>query len=140
MKIHDLERQATEGSVVAKTVLGICYLDGIQTPPDHSKAFALLNEAASLGAPRAMVGLGRMFEAGLATRRDLNFAAGWYRRAGDSGEFLGYILLARLQRAAGNHSEAAASYRRALELGKTVEECDELREARAFAAPASDVG
>jgi TPR repeat protein len=138
MNVDDLERQAADGSIVAKTVLGICYLDGIGTSADYSRAFALLTQAASRGAPRAMVALGRMLEAGLATRCDLESAAAWYRRAGESGEFLGYILLARYQRAHGDAGQAALSYRSALELADGVEECDELGEARAFAALPKD--
>jgi len=133
MNVERLERQAAAGSVVAKTVLGTCYLDGIDVAVDHERALSLLTQAAELGAARAMVNLGRMHEFGLATQPDLERAAQWYRRGASSGEFLGWIYLARLQSRAGDRAEARESYRQALGLADRVIDCEtELSEARNF--------
>ena|SRR5437879_7243375 len=60
MNISDLRQKAQRGSVVAQTILGTCYLDGIDVEVDHKEAFRLLSAAADQGAPRAKMNLARM--------------------------------------------------------------------------------
>ncbi len=114
------------------SVLGLCYLDGVDVPVDHARAFSLLTAAASRGASRAMVGLGRMYEHGLATALDLGQAESWYQRAAERNEFLGWVHLARLQQSTGRLEDARRSYEAALEASDNVAECEELSEARNF--------
>jgi len=54
LSIPDLRHRAESGSAVAQTILGICYLEGVQVEVDHQEAFRLLSAAANQGAPRAM--------------------------------------------------------------------------------------
>ena len=54
MNIDNLRKSAESGSCVARTVLGMCYLDGIEVEVDHKEAFRLLSAAAERGAPRAI--------------------------------------------------------------------------------------
>jgi hypothetical protein len=138
MNIERLEHEADRGSVVAQTVLGVCYLDAVGVAADYTRAFSLLTAAATRGAARAMVNLGRMYQAGLATPRDAQQAATWYRRAAERGEFLGWVCLARLQHAGGEQEEALGSYRHALEGAHGVADCPELTEAREFVSRHND--
>jgi len=39
MNIRELRQKAESGSVVAQSMLGICYLDGIEVPIDYREAF-----------------------------------------------------------------------------------------------------
>ncbi len=65
MNIQDLRRKAESGSVVAQSILGVCYLDGIDTKVDYTEALRFLSAAAEKGAPRALAGLARMYATGL---------------------------------------------------------------------------
>jgi TPR repeat protein len=65
MDIADLREKAEAGSVVAQTVLGICYLDEIDVEVDYKEAFRLLSAAADKGVPRAAANLARMYAEGL---------------------------------------------------------------------------
>ncbi len=132
MNIDRLKREAGKGSVVAQPVLGICYLDAVGVAADYGRALSLLKSAASKGAARAMVNLGRMYEDGLATQRDEEQAVRWYREGAERGELLGWVYLARVQRARGAREEALLSYRQALQGASGVADCSELREARDF--------
>src|SRR5579862_5891934 len=62
MDIRDLRRKADSGSPVARSILGICYLCGIDVQIDYKEAFQLL---ASAGTSRAVVNLARMYAEGL---------------------------------------------------------------------------
>jgi len=67
MNISDLRQKAQQGSAVAQTLLGTCYLEGIEVEVDHKEAFRLLSAAADQGAPRAKLNLARMYAEGLGT-------------------------------------------------------------------------
>jgi TPR repeat protein len=138
MDLDRLERQAAAGSAVAQAVLGVCHLDGVGVPVDLERAFDLLTRASVQGVSRAMVNLGRMYERGLATPQDAERAAVLYKSAARSGEFLGWIYLARLQRASGSVAGARESYQQALVLAERVVDCDEVTEARDFVAGSTD--
>ena len=72
MDISKLRQKAESGSVVAQTVLGTCYLEGIDVPMDYSEAFRLLSGAAEQGAPRASCNLARMYKDGLGVSQNMN--------------------------------------------------------------------
>jgi TPR repeat protein len=65
MDILDLRHKAASGSVVAQTILGTCYLDGIDVEFNYKEAFRLLSTAAHQGSPRAKMNLARMHAEGL---------------------------------------------------------------------------
>ena len=133
MGLDDLAAKAEAGSTVAQTVLGISLLES----RDYPGALRWLTAAAENGASRAMVHLGRMFEAGFEVAVDLSRARGLYERAAERGEFLACVLLARLLASGqgGNLDQIGALrwYREALS-HSGVEDCPELEEARAFVA------
>jgi TPR repeat protein len=72
MNIPDLQRKAQAGSVVAQSVLGACYLDGVDVEINYPEAFRLLSAAADRRAPRAMANLARMYAEGLGTSQNLS--------------------------------------------------------------------
>ena len=65
MNIPDLRAKADSGICAAQAILGICYLEGIDTETDYQEAFRLLSAAAAQGASRAVVSLARMHAEGL---------------------------------------------------------------------------
>ncbi len=65
MNILDLRQEAESGNVAAQSILGICYLDGVETQVDYALARRFLSAAAAKGASRAMVGLARIHAEGL---------------------------------------------------------------------------
>ena len=78
MDITDLQRKAESGSVVAQSVLGICYLYGRDVKTDYERAFQLLSAATEKGASRAVVNLARMYAEGLGIPRDISKAVRLY--------------------------------------------------------------
>ena len=70
MRISELREKAERGNAVAQTVLGVCYLEGIDVEVDDKKALRLflLSAAADQGVPRAKTNLARMYAEGLGTR------------------------------------------------------------------------
>ena len=62
MRISELREKAERGNAVAQTVLGVCYLEGIDVEVDDTKALrlCLLSAAADQGVPRAKTNLARM--------------------------------------------------------------------------------
>jgi hypothetical protein len=96
LNIPDLRHRAESGSAVAQTILGICYLEGVQVEVDHQEAFRLLSAAANQGASRAMANLAYMYAEGLGTTKSLQEALPLYERAADAGEFLAQVELARM--------------------------------------------
>jgi len=57
---YDLRKKAEAGNVVAESMLGICYLDGIDVGVDYREALRFLSSAAEKGAARAALHLVRM--------------------------------------------------------------------------------
>src|SRR2546426_463005 len=96
MNIPDLQREAESGSVVAQSILGACYLYGIDVEVDYEQAFRLLSASASAGASRSIVNLARMHAEGLGIPRNLPEAIRLYEVAAKAGEFLAQIELGRI--------------------------------------------
>lgn len=95
MNIAELQKKAKSGSIVAQTVLGICYLDGTEVELNYTEAFRLLSLAADRGAPRAMMNLARMHADGLGIPKNTSEALRLYEAAANAGEFAAQIELAR---------------------------------------------
>ncbi len=72
--LSELRKRAEAGSTVAQSILGVCYLDGIEVEADYSEAFRLLSSAAAKGAIRATAHLARMYAQGLGIPRDVSEA------------------------------------------------------------------
>ncbi len=136
MDILDLRQKAESGSCVAQSVLGACYLDGIDVEVDYQEAFRLLSKAASQGASRAVVNLARMHAEGLGIRRDVVEAIRLYQTVANV-EFLATVGLGRIfSRGLGvppDPDEALRWYTAAAEC-KDIDDCEELREAKAYVA------
>jgi uncharacterized protein len=96
MDIEGLRARAAAGSCVAQTVLGICYLDGIEVGVDYAEAFRLLTSASEMGAPRAVLNLARMYAQGLGVSRDTRRAIQLYEFAAERGEFCAQTALGRI--------------------------------------------
>jgi len=141
MNIPDLRQKAESGSVVAQSVLGACYLEGIDVEVDHREAFRLLSAAAGQGASRAVVNLARMHALGLGIPKNLSEAVRLYETAAEAGEFLAQIELGRIySRGVGvsaNPGAARRWYSAAAAQEASVGECEELQEAKAYVARAS---
>jgi uncharacterized protein len=137
MDIDLLRKRAGEGSTVAQTILGTCYLDGdTSLGIDYKEAFRLLSQAASRGASRAIFNLARMYASGLGVARDMNKATVLFEQAGARGEFLAQIELGRIYSSGTgiltNLSTAIKWYEAAVRQAEKVGDCVEIREARAF--------
>lgn len=136
MDIRDLRQKAETGSCVAQSVLGSCYLDGIDVEVDYQEAFRLLTEAAKQGASRAVVNWARMHAEGLGIQRDVPKAVELYETV-SKVEFLACVQLGRIySRGAGitPDSDEALKWYRAATKFKNVQDCEELREAMGFVA------
>ena|SRR5208337_2648792 len=139
MNIANLREKARLGNVAAQTILGICYLDGVEVEADHEEAFRLLSAAAGRGASRAISSLARMYTDGLGVAKDPNEAIRLYEQAARRGEFLAQIALGRMYSSGiGCPVDAAAAqewYSAALAQAKAAGGCgDEIREAEEFVA------
>jgi TPR repeat protein len=132
--VQHLRLQADRGNVVAQTVLGICYLDGLDVEPNHREALKLLNAAADKGAPRAQLNLARMFEHGLGVQVDWARAIELYEAAAVGGEFFAQVALGRIYERAGQRETALRWYSAAAKQEHSINACDELNEAKVFVA------
>lgn len=136
MNIDDLRERAASGSVVAQSILGICYLQGTEVEVDYNEALRLLSLAAEKGASRASVSLARMYEEGLGTEKEIGTAIHLYESAAQKGEFFAQIALGRIfakgVEAPSDPSRAMHWYSVALSQSGRVEDCDELREAATY--------
>lgn len=136
MNIDDLSKKAESGSVVAQTILGICFLDGIGVEVDYGEAFRLLSHAANKGAMRAQSNLGRMYAEGLGIPKNLSTAVSLYECAAEAGEFFAQISLGRLYSEGDgiepNPVAARKWYLEAIKQEDRVGDCDELDEARSY--------
>ena len=134
MDIRDLRQKAESGSCVAQSILGACYLDGIDVEADYQEAFRLLSMAAGQGASRAVVNLARMHAEGLGTRRNVHETIRLYKSVANV-EFLASAEPGRIySRGLGvptDPDEALKWYTAAAEW-KGIDDCEELREAKAF--------
>jgi TPR repeat protein len=78
MNIPELQRAAESGSVVAQSMLGLCYLYGHGVEVDYKEALRLLSIAMDKGASRAIVNLAHMYAEGLGVPKDLPKAIRFY--------------------------------------------------------------
>jgi len=92
MDIPDLRKKADSGSPVAQSILGICYLNGIDVDANYSGAFRLLSVAKT---SRAVVNLARMYAEGLGIPKDMVQAIRLYK-AVVKVEFRAQIELGRI--------------------------------------------
>ena len=136
MDIRELRQKAESGSCAAQSILGSCYLDGIDVEADYQEAFRLLSMAASQGASRAVVNLARMHAEGLGTRRNVPEAIRLYKTVANV-EFLALVELGRIYSrglgAPSDPDEALKWYTAAAE-STGIGDCEELREAKAYVA------
>jgi TPR repeat protein len=136
VNISKLLQEADAGSVVAQSVLGICYLDGINVEVNYKEALRLLTAAARRGAPRAKANLARMYVEGLGVQKDLPEAMRLYEEAANAGEFFAQIELARIfLQGLGVPADPGIAlkwYSAAAAAEGKIDDCDELREAKTF--------
>ena len=92
MNIQALRRGADSGSRVDQSVLGLCYLYGVDVDVDYREAFRLLSLA---GTSRAIANLARMYAEGLGISKDLAEAIRLYKAVGKS-EFRAQLELGRI--------------------------------------------
>ena len=92
MNIHELRRRADSGSPVNQSVLGLCYLYGVDVQVDYKEAFRLLSLA---GTSRAVANLARMYAEGLGISKDMAEAIRLYKAVGRS-EFRAQLELGRI--------------------------------------------
>jgi TPR repeat protein len=92
MNIHKLRRGADSGSRVDQSVLGLCYLNGVDVQVDYKEAFRLLSLA---GTSRAVANLARMYAEGLGISKDMAEAIRLYKAVGRS-EFRAQLELGRI--------------------------------------------
>src|SRR5262249_55770649 len=141
MDISELRRKAASNSVVAQSILGICYLDGIEVEVNYQKAYRLLSATSDQGAPRATAHLARMYAARLGVSKDLFTAVRLFEKSAEAGEFLAQIELARIY-AHGNgvpvdRNAAVRWYSLAVAQANKVGESDALSEAKTYIEGAS---
>ncbi len=92
MNIQELRRGADSGSRVDQSVLGLCYLYGVDIHVDYKEAFRLLSLA---GTSRAVTNLARMYADGLGISKDMVEAIRLYKAVGKS-EFRAQLELGRI--------------------------------------------
>jgi TPR repeat protein len=130
--IKKLQSSAEAGSIVAQTLLGMCYLDGIGIAQDYDSAFKWLSAAAERGAPKAMANLGHMVQQGLGTEANPQRAVELLTGAAAKGEFTAQILLARLYVEQGDHRSAHHWYTECLVHPGKLNTPEALAEAKTF--------
>jgi len=101
------------GHAWAQYNIGHMYLDGRGVRRDRILAYRYYLMAAERQHERAMNLAGRCCEEGWGTSRDLDAAAGWYRRSAEAGYFRGQYNWASLLQKAGRFEEAARWFKRA---------------------------
>ncbi len=92
MNIQDLRKGADSGSRVDQSVLGLCYLYGVDVEIDYKEAFRLLSLA---GTSRAVANLARMYAEGLGIPKDLAEAIRLYKTVAKF-EFRAQLELGRI--------------------------------------------
>ena len=80
MDIPNLRQKADSGNVVAQSILGNCYPEGVEVGVDDEEAFRLLSSAAGQGASRDKANLARMHAEGLGVLKSLPEAIRLYER------------------------------------------------------------
>jgi TPR repeat protein len=92
-----LTKAATQGHVLAQTILGNFYLTGDQIPKDYAKALMWNTKAAEQGNVDAQVSLGYMYEEGFGVAKDRDAAISWLKKAAAQGDADAKKELRRLQ-------------------------------------------
>ena len=136
MDIGDLRKKAAKGNVAVQTILGICYLDGIDVEVDYQEAYFFLSAAASRGSARAMVNLARVYHEGLGIGRNIPEAVRLYEKAALAGEFLAQIALGKIYSCGSdvpvNRDEALKWYSLAIAQEDRVVTSEEISEAKRY--------
>ena len=108
---------------MAQTVLGICFLDGIDVGVNYQEAFRLLSAAAKQGTSRSVVNLARMYEEGLGVEKDMTEAIRLYKAVAKV-EFFAQVALGRIyssgKSVVADRNEALRYYSLATEWGDRV--------------------
>lgn len=134
MELEKLQQAAEAGQVGAQTLLGLCYLDGINTQVDHPQALHWLGLAAENRSPRAEANLALMYQQGLGVEVDLAQAEQLFLRATEKQEFMAIVGLARLYQQQGKPEQAGTWYQTLIAAADTDSHSEELAEAQAFLA------
>ena len=92
MNVQDLRRRADSGSRVDQSILGLCYLYGVDVEVDYKEAFRLLSLA---GTSRAVANLALMYAEGLGISKDLAEAIRLYKAVAKF-EFRAQLELGRI--------------------------------------------
>ena len=87
-----MRKRADSGSRVNQSVLGLCYLYGVDVQVDYKEAFRLLSMA---GTSRAVTNLARMYAEGLGIAKDMAEAIRLYKAVGRP-EFRAQLELGRI--------------------------------------------
>lgn len=140
LDISELRRKAESGSSVGQSMLGICYLYGIDVQIDYKEAFRLLSAAAQQGASRAVLNLGRMYAQGLGIPVNLPEAIRHFeavaKPADGSDAFPARIELGRLfSRGSGVPADPKVAlkwYSDALAIATADDDPDKVKEAREY--------
>jgi uncharacterized protein len=137
MDISVMRIRARDGNLADQTVLGICYLDGIEVEVDYQEAFRFLSPPAARGVPRAMSNLARIYAEGLGIEKNVTEAIRLYKRAAKAGEIFAQIALGRIHSNGKdvpvNQDEALNWYSLALsELDDTADNYQDIQEAKSY--------
>ena len=92
MNIQELRKGAASGSRADQSILGLCYLYGVNVQVDYKEAFRLLSLA---GTSRAVSNLARMHAEGLGISKNMAEAIRLYKAVGKS-EFRAQLELGRI--------------------------------------------
>jgi TPR repeat protein len=138
--IPELRRKADAGSCVAQSILGGCYLYGLDVEVDYKEAFRLLSAASNQGSSRAVLNLGRMYAQGLGIGVNVAEAIRLFEAVGkpenSTDAFAARIELGRIfARDVGvpvNKDLALKWYTAAIDLARDDENSEEMQEARAY--------
>jgi len=141
MDIADLRRKAEAGSCVSQSVLGCCYLYGVDVQVDYGEAFRFLSAAANQGASRAVLNLGTMYAKGLGLSQHVGEAIRLLEPVAkpdnSSDAFLARIELGRIYSqltVPPNPAAALKWYSAAVALAAPEADSAELREAQDYIA------
>lgn len=134
MDIKKLISEAEKGNTVAQTLLGMCYMDGVDVEENYPEAFRWLSLAAEKGSPRAISNLGVCYLEGWGTERDQDKAIELFLQAAKKGEFMPKILMARIYADAENTESAMFWYQEALGDRAHVDADEEIEEALEYLA------
>ncbi len=137
--ITEIRKRAEAGSCVAQSILGISYLHGIDVGVDYKEAFRFLSAAANQGASRPLLNLAHMYAKELGIPQDLPQAIRLLeavaRPGASSDAFAARIELGRIfSRSLGilADTDAAVQWYSAAVAVAPDEDCEEVREARAY--------